>query len=422
MPLSRKQTEFIRRANCRWNFKGGATRSGKTYLDFRWVIPMRIRDRVGKDGLVVILGVTKSTIERNVLEPMRNIYGDALVGSISSDNTVKLFGEKCYALGAEKVSQVSKIRGVSIKYCYGDEVADWSNEVFELLKSRLDKEYSCFDGTFNPQYPQHWLKQFLDSDADIYSQTYTIDDNPFLPAEFVENLKKEYSGTVFYERYILGLWVSAEGLVYPYFANNTGEFLVDNPIDWARENKKRFYKIMIGVDFGGTKSHTAFKAVGITNDWYVVVLDEEHIDSVELDPDKLQRRFCGFVERVQAIYGRSQTRADNEESVLIRGLQNAVKKSGLETTVLNCIKMPINDRIKLTTMLMAQGRLKINRKCEHMIDAFQTAIYDPDRFDDVRLDDGTSDIDSLDAFEYCLEPWYQNLIKAVERSEKSVFD
>ena len=422
MLLSRKQTEYVRNAERRWNFKGGATRSGKTYLDFRWVIPLRIRERIGKDGLVVILGVTKSTIERNVLEPMRNIYGDALVGSISSDNTVKLFGEKCYALGAEKVSQVSKIRGVSIKYCYGDEVADWSNEVFELLKSRLDKEYSCFDGTFNPQYPQHWLKQFLDSDADIYSQTYTIDDNPFLPVEFVENLKKEYAGTVFYERYILGLWVSAEGLVYPYFANNTGEFLIDNPIEWAREHKKRFYKIMIGVDFGGTKSHTAFKAVGITYDWYVVVLDEEHIDSVELDPDKLQRRFCGFVERVQALYGRSQTRADNEESVLIRGLQNAVKKTGLNTTVLNSIKMPINDRIKLTTMLMAQGRLKINRKCEHMIDAFQTAIYDPDKFEDVRLDDGTSDIDSLDAFEYCLEPWYQNLIKAVERSEKSVFD
>lgn len=422
MLLSRKQTEYVRNAERRWNFKGGATRSGKTYLDFRWVIPMRIRDRIGKDGLVVILGVTKSTIERNVLEPMRNIYGDELVGSISSDNTVKLFGEKCYALGAEKVSQVSKIRGVSIKYCYGDEVADWSNEVFELLKSRLDKEYSCFDGTFNPQYPQHWLKQFLDSDADIYSQTYTIDDNPFLPAEFVENLKKEYAGTVFYERYILGLWVSAEGLVYPYFANNTGEFLIDNPIEWAREHKKRFYKIMIGVDFGGTKSHTAFKAVGITYDWYVVVLDEEHIDSVELDPDKLQRRFCGFVERVQAIYGRSQTRADNEQSVLIRGLQNAVKKAGLNTTVLNSIKAPINDRIKLTTMLMAQGRLKVNIKCEHMIDAFQTAIYDPDKFEDVRLDDGTSDIDSLDAFEYCIEPWYQNLIKAVERSEKSVFD
>lgn len=214
MLLSPKQRKFVLSADRRWNFKGGATRSGKTYLDFRWIIPIRIRERVGKDGLTVVLGVTKSTIERNVLEPMRNLYGEDLVGTISSDNTAWLFGEKCYCLGAEKVSQVSKIRGSSIKYCYGDEVADWSEEVFELLKSRLDKEYSCFDGTFNPQYPGHWLKQFLDSDADIFSQTYTIDDNPFLPESFKENLKKEYSGTVFYDRYILGQWVLAEGLIY----------------------------------------------------------------------------------------------------------------------------------------------------------------------------------------------------------------
>lgn len=218
MLLSPKQREYVlKSAGHRWGFKGGATRSGKTYLDFRWIIPIRIRERIGKDGLAVILGVTKSTIERNVLEPMRNIYGDELVGTISSDNTAWIFGEKCYCLGAEKVSQVSKIRGASIKYCYGDEVADWSEEVFALLKSRLDKEYSCFDGTYNPQYPNHWLKRFLDSDADIFSQTYTIDDNPFLPPAFVENLKREYEGTVYYDRYILGLWRIAEGLVYPMF-------------------------------------------------------------------------------------------------------------------------------------------------------------------------------------------------------------
>lgn len=218
MLLSPKQREYVlKSAGHRWGFKGGATRSGKTYLDFRWIIPIRIRERIGKDGLAVILGVTKSTIERNVLEPMRNLYGDMLVGTISSDNTAWIFGEKCYCLGAEKVSQVSKIRGASIKYCYGDEVADWSEEVFALLKSRLDKEYSCFDGTFNPQYPDHWLKKFLDSDADIFSQTYTIDDNPFLPEVFKENLKKEYEGTVYYDRYILGLWRIAEGLVYPMF-------------------------------------------------------------------------------------------------------------------------------------------------------------------------------------------------------------
>lgn len=84
-------------------------------------------------ALAVILGVTKSTIERNILEPMRNIWGTDLVGEINSQNICYLFGERVYCLGAEKVSQVSKLRGSSIKYVYGDEVADWNEEVFEML-------------------------------------------------------------------------------------------------------------------------------------------------------------------------------------------------------------------------------------------------------------------------------------------------
>lgn len=223
MPHTVKQAEYLRESHHRWNMKGGATRSGKTYLDYRWVIPKRLRDRSGKEGLNVILGVTKATIERNVLSPMREIYGDVLVGYIGSDNTVGLFGEKCYALGAEKLSQVSKLRGSSIKYCYGDEVADWSRDVFDLLKSRLDKEYSCFDGTFNPKDPLHWLKEFIDSDADVYYQTYSIDDNPFLDPTFVSELKKEYSGTSLYDRYILGLWAASEGALFTTYPEYTDD-------------------------------------------------------------------------------------------------------------------------------------------------------------------------------------------------------
>ena len=414
MLLSQKQREFVLKANHRWNFKGGATRSGKTYLDFRWIIPIRIRERIGKDGLTVILGVTKSTIERNVLEPMRNLYGDTPVGTISSDNTGWLCGEKCYCLGAEKVSQVSKIRGASIKYCYGDEVADWSEEVFELLKSRLDKEYSCFDGTFNPQYPGHWLKEFLDSDADIFSQTYTIDDNPFLPEAFKENLKKEYAGTVFYDRYILGRWMRADGLVYRDFANNTERYLISNAVNWLNSNKKRLLSVTIGVDFGGTGSATKFQATGITSDYIVVALEEEYIKR-EIDPAQLNQEFSKFAAKIRDIYGGGQTRADSAEQILIRGLFHTAQKDGLQTQVKNAIKMEINDRIRLTVLLMAQGRLFVSKKCPHLIDAFQNAVYDPDKDGDVRLDDGTTDIDSLDAFEYSIEPHFKQLEAAGHR-------
>ena len=128
--LSIKQKEFWNDANHRWNVKTGATRSGKTWLDY-YMIPRRIRERRGKPGTVVLLGNTQATLERNVLEPMRRLYGD-LVGGIRNDNKVRLFGVECYALGADKKTQTKRIQGASISYCYGDEVATWSPEIFEM--------------------------------------------------------------------------------------------------------------------------------------------------------------------------------------------------------------------------------------------------------------------------------------------------
>ena len=357
MLLSPKQREFVKYGTHRWNFKGGATRSGKTYLDFRWIIPIRIRERIGKDGLAVILGVTKSTIERNVLEPMRNLYGDMLVGTISSDNTAWIFGEKCYCLGAEKVSQVSKIRGASIKYCYGDEVADWSEEVFALLKSRLDKEYSCFDGTFNPQYPDHWLKKFLDSNADIFSQTYTIDDNPFLPESFKENLKKEYEGTVYYDRYILGLWVRAEGLVYPMFGD--GCITQDTP------DTGDYY---ISIDYGTLNPFSAgLWCVGKRS---AVRIAEIYYSGRETRAQKTDEEYCDMVERLA---GEKTIRAvvvDPSAASFIEALRRRgrFKVRHADNDVMNGIRT-VSDFLR-------NGKIKIHESCENTIREFGLYRWD----------------------------------------------
>jgi PBSX family phage terminase large subunit len=357
MLLSPKQREFVKYGTHRWNFKGGATRSGKTYLDFRWIIPIRIRERIGKDGLAVILGVTKSTIERNVLEPMRNLYGDMLVGTISSDNTAWIFGEKCYCLGAEKVSQVSKIRGASIKYCYGDEVADWSEEVFALLKSRLDKEYSCFDGTFNPQYPDHWLKKFLDSNADIFSQTYTIDDNPFLPESFKENLKKEYEGTVYYDRYILGLWVRAEGLVYPMF----GDDCITQEIPDAGD----YY---ISIDYGTLNPFSAgLWCVGKRS---AVRIAEIYYSGRETRAQKTDEEYCDMVERlagektIRAVVV-DPSAASFSEALRRRG---RFKVRHADNDVMNGIRT-VSDFLR-------NGKIKIHESCENTIREFGLYRWD----------------------------------------------
>ena len=398
MLLSPKQTEFVRKAHHRWNFKGGATRSGKTYLDFKWIIPLRIRERIGKDGLVVILGVTKSTIERNVLEPMRSLYGDTFVGSISSDNTVNLFGEKCYALGAEKVSQVSKIRGASIKYCYGDETADWSEEVFSLLKSRLDKDYSCFDGTFNPKGPTHWLKKFLDSDADIFSQTYTSDDNPYLSPEFVKNLKKEYAGTVFYDRYILGMWKAAEGAIYTPWCDKSSRFI-------RSVKRSEICHSIIGVDFGGSGSATAFVCVGILNGYSGAAVLREYYHKGVVTPTEQEDRFVDFAKQCMADFGTMEVYCDSAEQTLIEGFRMAALKAGLALDILNARKGEIINRIRFVVRLMGRGAFFVDPLCKHVQEALTSAVYSgkmPGK--DERLDDGSTNIDSLDAMEYALEP------------------
>ena len=110
MIISEKQKEYIRNAHHRYNLKVGARRCGKTYLDILYMIPKRIIERKGKDGLFCIFGVSQATIERNVLQPLREIYGKNLVGTVKQNNTARLFGEQVYILGCEKSNQVSKIK------------------------------------------------------------------------------------------------------------------------------------------------------------------------------------------------------------------------------------------------------------------------------------------------------------------------
>lgn len=260
MQFSKKQNEYIVNAENRWNFKIGAVRSGKSYVDVNHIIPWRLRELRGRSGLNVILGVSKSTIERNVLEPMRETFGPEIVGTINSRNIANICGVPVYCLGAEKISQVAKIQGSSIKYCYGDEVAKWNKEVFVMLQSRLDKEYSCFDGSCNPESPGHWLKTFLDrEDIDAYVQKYTLFDNPYLSTAFVENLCKEYEGTVYYGRYINGEWTQAEGLIYPMHIDAVAE-----------PPTIRAEKYVMSLDYG---TQNAFAALlwGLYGDtWYAV--------------------------------------------------------------------------------------------------------------------------------------------------------
>ena len=347
---------------------------------------------------MVILGNTQGTANRNIIEPMRDIWGEQLVGTIGSDNAAMLFGKKVYVMGADNKKHVARIQGMTIEYAYGDEVTTWAEPVFQMLKSRLRCPHSHFDGTCNPDAPHHWFKAFLDSDADIYCQPSTIFDNPFLPKEFVENLCKEYDGTVYYQRFILGQWVAAEGAIYRAFCDNPDRFIVDDlpPGDAVRN-------AVIGVDFGGGTSAHAFCCMGFSVQGRLVVLDEYH-EKRALDPNKLAADFVDFARRCKARWFVTDVWCDSAEQTLINGLRSAAASAGLGLNIGNAQKRPINDRIRATCILMGAGRFFVARNCVETIDALKSALWDAKKLtEDVRLDDGTTNIDNLDAMEYSFE-------------------
>jgi PBSX family phage terminase large subunit len=393
---SDKQKEFYHNATHRWNVKSGATRSGKTFLDY-YLLPMRLRAVHGKPGLSVILGATKGTLQRNIIEPLQSIWGDGLVTDIKSDNTAYMFGEKVHCIGVEKVNALNKIRGSSFKYLYGDEWATWNAEVFEMAKSRMDKAYSKADLTNNPEYPTHWAKKFLDSDADIFMQNYCIDDNPFLDEDFVENLKKEYRGTLYYNRYILGQWVRAEGACYPSFRHNpAGE--QGNVLDEVPDN---ILFTEIGVDIGGNGSATVFSLTGYFKNaagrLCGVLLDELYDDN-NYSTEHVFDEFKRFIERARMNYKLIDAYYDSAEALIGKSFANF----GL-VNVYPSKKKRIIDRIRFLDGAFSMGRMYIMRRCEHCIDAVESAVWNPKSQKDERLDDGSVNIDSLDSWEYSWE-------------------
>lgn len=396
MQLSYKQKEFINSGNHRWNFKIGATGTGKTYLDFIYLIPKRLTERKGKEGLNAIIGVTHQTVERNVLEPMRQHWGEKLVGQIrTGKNMVRLFGEDVYVFGAEKVSGVAKLRGATIKYCYGDEVVDWNEEVFQMIKSRLRTECSCFDGTGNPQHPRHWLKKFLESDVDVYHQKYKLDDNPFLPDQIKEELKKEYAGTVYYNRYILGEWCNAEGLLFPQLA--------DNPTKWEANTLPVFCMTNIGLDIGGTKSHSTLVATGIEVGYTGVCsfMANKIVHSKgTIDTDKICIEVANMIRACMMLgYTPSYVFVDNAEQVILNTIASYVVNQGLPTQVIDCKKVKGSSRILTYNLMLNLDRMKFY-KVPVVIDSLTTALFDEKKHDDEILDDFTTDIDTFDAHFY----------------------
>lgn len=376
--LTPKQAEYIKNAHHRWNVACGAVRSGKSYCQVSWCIPYRITERQGQRGLRVILGATRANIERNILQPMRDIYGNFIASEISSKNYATILGEKVYCIGGDNIRQVSKIRGSEIAYCAVDEATDLNEELFEMLKSRLSLPYSCCDITTNPANPNHWFKEFLDSKeqgVDIYEQDYTIYDNPFLPAEYVKSLEAEYAGTVWFDRYILGKWTLAEGLIFPNFADALYDGELTTP---AQE-------FCLSIDYGTSNPLACMLWERHEDTWYGVNElyysgRDEGIQKTDDEYLKMMEDFIGQIKdhlpRVASVFGGTSTIEripviiDPSAASFIALLRQSEYFRPISAN------NDVLDGIRETNSAIHKGLIKVHRGCKNWIKEAQSYVWD----------------------------------------------
>jgi len=403
--LSEKQKKFVKVFKHgelkRINLLEGSVRSGKTWISlFVWALWVAT---MPADGAYLMVAKTLTALNRNCLNLLVSLVGSKNFVYSLSKKEGQLFGRLIYLEGVSDVRAESKIRGMTLTGAYCDEATLFNEEFFAMLLSRLSEKGAKVFATTNPDSPNHWLmKKYIErkDELDIFIMKFLIDDNTFLDPEYVKQLKIEYTG-VFYDRFILGLWRVADGVIFRQFSDDPERFILDKV---PEDTKLRH--IMIGVDYGGNKSATTFVATGYVGNYQkLIVVADYKVKGGKgtINPDRMNLEFIQFVQRVQEenkgvpiLYAF----CDNEAQTLINGMRVAVLKAKLTVRVVDCFKAPIKERIYTLNGLMNTGRFFVLRGCKNVINSLQEQVWDSKKEEDIRLDDGTCDIDTTDALEY----------------------
>lgn len=259
--MSLWQTNSLKRIN----ILEGSVSSGKTWISLVlwafWVHEMPDTP----DSLYLMSAKSLTALKRNCLLLLQSLVGEDNFQFSITAKEGWLFGRHILLEGANDAQAESKIRGLTLQGAYCDEVTKLPQDFFVMLLSRLRKRGAKLFCTTNPDSPSHWLKKdYLDrrDELDILVMKFLLDDNTTLPKEYVENVKKEYTG-VFYDRFILGLWVLAEGIIYPMYKNAIVDGL---PIEDGEVVPATAYTV--SIDYGTMNAFSAILWSKRNGIWY----------------------------------------------------------------------------------------------------------------------------------------------------------
>lgn len=426
-----------------YNILEGAVRSGKT-VDHVLAFAKELCDTPDKFHLAT--GSTMANAKLNIGDAngfgLEHIFrGQCRWTSYKDNDALAIrgpytnFKEKIVIFaGGGSSASYQKIRGNSYGMWIATEInLHHDNTIKEAFNRTIASHRRKIFWDLNPEHPKAPIyAQYIDKYAEKaqkgilkggYNYAHmTLFDNINISEERREEIISQYDpDSIWYIRDILGERTIAEGLIYNKLATSIaakdGKFRIEKKIAQAMARSGKIIHINVGVDFGGNGSGHAFVATGELQGYekLIILKSRRYLEGeydpdtgkkiLDIDPKALDELFIRFIEAVTKEYGFiTKVYADSAESVLIRGFRTALVQSGHgDIKVVNAMKGKITDRIFATTALTAMNRLLITEDCESFEQAASMAVWDPKSLELERLDDGTSDIDTLDSFEYSFE-------------------
>ena len=372
----------------------GAVRSGKTIvMTLSFVLwAMTHFDRTN----FAICGKTVSNAERNILRPFQQIEGMPFTLQYKISNrmlTVQSGGKEnyFYLFGGKDESSYALIQGLTLAGVLFDEVALMPKSfVDQAIARTLSFANAKIWFNCNPESPNHWFyKEWITNEERKYKHLhFLMRDNPILTEKEIQRAESLFTG-VFYDRYIRGMWVRAEGIIFPEFANSPDRWII------KREDvPKTFRSVEVGFDIGGNGSAYALTCTGQGYDGIQYRLKSEKRQANEMtmnDIEAFVNEFCGDCERKYDVHI-DMINCDHIAVIVNTINDNTKYRAGL------CYKPPLEDRVFLYSKLLATDRLKfVEGMCDDLIDEMQNLVFDEKSDRPIPLDDGSMQIDTYDS-------------------------
>lgn len=394
----------------------GAVRSGKT-VGANLAYAMQLATDPGGDGEYAIFGRTRETINRNILAPLQNPQMWGLLSQHVKYNqgapTAQILGRTVHVIGTSNVTAENTIRGMTIRKSLIDEGTLIPEETFNMIVSRHSVNGSWIGLTTNPDHSKHYLKKNYIDRPDLHHRHwhFTLRDNEHnLPEGFIPNLEAQYTG-LWRKRYIDGLWVAAEGAVYPDWEES--RYVVKH-----EDIPEIVYLIALGIDYGDTHA-TVGILLGLGADDRLYALDEW-----------VPKPGAPSI-RVKGLHRWLERNEYDPEYIFIDPAAAAFKNEMLEggfTNGYNAIH-DVNEGVKLVASLLATDQLLISERCELLRDEIPGYVWDSKVSERLGIDQVVkADDDACDALRYAIvssqpvwRPWIRNL-EEVSKAPRTVLE